>query len=304
MNERHRPRIFTAPKLWDEESMLAADFASVSEVADRPLDTWQHFVLEKAARIMPRPAGVPRPSRPVWSASEVGVLAGRQNGMTALAESRELGGMYVLGENVVHTTVNREAARNAMNRTARIIKSCPHLDRLVETMYWTRGEEEIRLVHGGSIKFRARGSARSIDSARGADLLVIDDAPEIDDFWWMSAVGARPESWRRTAQQVWYLGTAVDRTRHPRGGVFSQIRHRGLTRTDPYLCWIEYSAPDDRHDDGTLRIDPIARYRINQANPSARARYEVIQHLYHLLDLRTYETEFLGIGDWYTPESA
>ncbi|BDB62374.1 hypothetical protein [Rhodococcus sp. RDE2] len=300
MNERHRPRIFTAPPLWDQDSIMAAHLAEVIEVAGRPLDTWQHFALEKGTRIVPRPAGVF--GRSVWSASEVGVLAGRQNGMSVLAEARELGGMYVLGERVVHTTPTRDAASNAMRRTAHIIKSSPMLDSWVDKMYWTRGEEEIRLRSGGSIRFRAR-TERSIEMARAADLLVLDDATDINMYWWINAVACRPDSWYRSARQVWYLGTAVDRKRHPHGLVFSEIRHRGLSATDPRLCWIEYSAPDTRHDDGALRIDPTARYRINQANPSPRVPYEKIQRLHEILDARVYETDFLGIGDWYAIES-
>lgn len=297
---RHMPRIFTAPPSTLDMN-VGAEMAELTELAGRPLDTWQHTVLEKATRVDEAPVIAGSPTHAAawtWSAGEVGLLTAQANGKTTLVEARELAGMYTLHEHIVYTAYNRAAARHRMDCLLQVIQSSPHLSRYVEKINRANGAEGILLKTGGAIRFCARGPA-SIDAAIDADLLVIDDAYHVPDAWAGAAVHGtafrQPTSPRR---QIWYVGTAVDHKVHHQGRVFTKIRNRGLTGTEPDLAWIEYSAPDDRDENGELLVDTTDPAVMARANPSERlpdgwAAKELLQ-----LTPREFEVQHLGIGYW------
>lgn len=297
---RHMPRIFTSPPS-NLDMNVGAEMAELTELAGRPLHTWQHTVLEKATRVdeVPVVAGSPTHAAAwTWSANEVGLLTGRRNGKTTLVEARELAGMYTLHEHIVYTALNGQAARFRMDCLLQVIDSSPHLSRYVEKVNRTRGAEGILLKTGGAIRFCARGPA-SIDAAIDADLLVIDDAYHVPDSWAAGVVHGtafrRPTSRRR---QVWYVGTAVDHKVHPQGRVFTAVRNRGLSGTDTDLCWIEYSAPDTRDENGKLLVGTTDPAVIARANPSERLDLARVARRARVLTPSAYEAEHLAIGNW------
>lgn len=298
---RHMPRIFTSPPS-NIDMNLGADIAEVSETANRSLDTWQYIVLEKASRINTVADEADTVgallSTWTWSAAEVGLLTGRQNGKSYTAEARELAGLYTLRENIVHTAYNLQAARHSMDRMVETIESAPHLARQVQQIHRGRGTEAIVLRNGAEIRYCARGPA-SLDAAIDADLLVLDDADHLPEVWTNAAVHGTP--FRRptsTRRQVWYVGTAVIDDNDPYGHVFTSVRNRGLTGCDPNLCWIEYSAPDTRDEAGDLTIDTSSPAVIARANPSERIDINRLIDMRNTLTDQAYEAEILGIGNW------
>lgn len=298
---RHMPRIFTSPPS-NIDMNLGADIAEVSETANRSLDTWQYTVLEKASRINTRAEEGDTVgallSTWTWSAAEVGLLAGRQNGKSYTVESRELAGLYTLRENIVHTAYNLHAARHAMDRMLETIESAPHLDQQVQQVQRRNGALGIMLRNGAEIRYCTRGPA-NLDAAIDADLLVLDDANHLPEGWTTAAVHGTP--FRRptsTRRQVWYVGVAVSDDNDPHGHVFTAVRNRGLTGADPNLCWIEYSAPDARDEAGDLVVDPVSPAVIARANPSERIDIQRLIGLRNTLAVRFYEAEILGIGNW------
>lgn len=296
---RHSPRIFTSPPSTLDMN-LGSDLAEISEKTGRSLDTWQYVVLEKSSRMdtLAEDGTNPFLAGWTWSASEVGLLTGRQNGKTFTAEARELGGLFSLGEKIVHTNHSLHEARYSMSRLLEAIESSPELDAQVQVVRRRKGEEGILLRNGGVIRYCARRPS-SIDAAIDADLLVIDDAFDIPDEWARAAIHGtpfrRPTSPRR---QVWYLGSAVHQDMHPKGRVFTAVRNRGLTGKDPALCWIEYSVPGRRDWNGNLEQDLSNPSVVARANPSPRIDFDRIDRMRETLRSEVFEVEICGIGTW------
>ncbi|WP_301845899.1 hypothetical protein [Rhodococcus pyridinivorans] len=297
---RHNPRIFTSPPSTLDMN-LGSDLAEISEKAGWSLDTWQHVVLEKSSRMdtLAEDGTNPLLAGWTWSASEVGLLTGGQNGKTFLAESRVLGGLFTLGEQIVYTARTRHEARHTFDRLAATIEQAPELGRAASI---SRTNALITTRNGGLLRFCPRRPA-AIDYAIDADLLVIDDAHDIPDEWARAAIHGtpfrRPRSPRR---QVWYLGSAVHEDRHPNGRVFTAVRNRGLTGKDPGLCWIEYSVPDRRDENGNLEQDLTDPSVVARANPSPRIDVDYFATMQRVYMPEVFESEICGIGTWPTLE--
>lgn len=106
----------------------------------------------------------------------------RQNGKNGVLEGRELYGMTVEGEKILHTAHEVKTARKAFERLLQYFENeqdYPELVEAVKTIRKTNGQEAIILHNGGSIEF----SARSKGAARGftVDIVVCDEAQELTD---------------------------------------------------------------------------------------------------------------------------
>lgn len=296
MTRTARPyaRIYTAPPTPTHAKDEAAPVIDLAEFAGRYLDTWQHLTLEKAMRT----------HRGRWVTPEVGVLTPRQNGKTELAIARELAGLFYFGEKIMHCNQSEDSERVAFERLLELIQSTPDLDREVTKVRRARNAREITTKHGSMI--HCGHSSRSL----GADLVVIDDAHSVSAYntaqlYWTTVGSKNP--------QIWYLGCAVRKVPSRKNVIsdpnaqmqlFTWLRKRGLTGTDPNLCWIEYSAPDDRDQDGQLLIDPRDPVVLRQANPSPRVSIDHLIGSRDLLAPEWFEAECLGIGDWPELEPA
>lgn len=254
----------------------------------RPLDAWQQHAAQRAGlRIDAR-----------WAAHRVGILTPRQNGKTHLAEVRELTGLFAYGENIIHSTPSGTMSSHAFRRMLNLIESSPDLERRLGKVHRSRGSEEIVTRNGNRILY---GMSRPIH----ADLLVIDDAhvtPEVrETSLYPAIVGS-------LNPQIWYLGGAVRKAPARRSSLadpnrlyrlFTRVRRSALEGTDPGLCWIEYSAPDDRDERGQLLVDTSDPAVWRAANPAIdRMNVAHISSLRRELTPETFETEILGIGDW------
>lgn len=281
-----RPRILTRPPLPDSYINDAAIVAAVANHAGRPLDPWQVLVHENA---MLMHGGS-------WVTPRVGLLTPRQNGKTVTAEARELTGLFVYSENIIHAAPTRDMARVAFDRMLELIQSASDLDRQVRKVNRAYGQWEIQTVIGNRIRYWGQPLT--------ADLLVIDDAHTITEDRELALLSSAAGS---INPQIWYLGCAVRKNKTRRNGladpnktmrVFTRLRKQGIAGTEPGLCWVEYSAPDDRDKDGRLLVDTADPAVWRFANPSARLDLTHIQHARELLQPEWFEAEFLGIGDW------
>lgn len=288
MTRTARPyaRIYTAPPTPTHAENEAPVVVDIAERAGRYLDTWQHFVLEKAMRT----------HRGRWVTPEAAVLTPRQNGKTELAIARELAGLFVFGENILHLSSHRDLARNAFDRLLRLIQSTPELDTQIGKVLRAAEHLEIATRSGNKIRYSGRPMA--------ADMLVFDDAHAIDAD---HLINAAPLLTTSANPQIWYLGGAVRKRQHRKNSIgrpnaamrlFTRLRARGLTGTDPNLCWIEYSAADARDQDGQLLIDTRDPVVLRQANPSPRVSIDHLLRSRDLLAPEWFEAECLGIGDW------
>jgi len=194
-----------------------------------------------------------------WAAGEVGIIASRQNGKNGVVEIRELFGLTVLNEWIIHTAHLFKTTRESYDRLLGLIEANPDVAScMVSHVASPASGYEMRFRGGGRISF----IARSRTSGRGltGDLLVFDEAQDLTD----EALGAlMPTISARPGSQAWYLGSAPDLN----SVVFHRVRKRGRRGTDARLAYLEYSAdPDDDLDDRDVwaRANPAYGTRITE----------------------------------------
>lgn len=207
-----------------------------SELAGRcglVLDPWQGSVLS---------AGLSERRDGLWAASDVDVIASRQNGKNGTVEARELYGAVVLGEWIIHTAHLFKTTKESFNRLLSLVEAHPDVkERLTYQVASPASGYEMRFAGGGRVIF----IARSRTSGRGltGDVLVFDEAQDLDD----DAVGALlPTLSSRPNPQSWYLGSAPG----PMSTVWHRRRRAGRAGTPHRRAFFEFSAdPDSELDD-------------------------------------------------------
>lgn len=187
-----------------------------------------------------------------WAASEVGLIASRQNGKNGEVEARELFGLTVLGEWIIHTSHLFTTTRESYDRLLGWIEANPDVrDCLTYAVASPASGYKMRFRGGGRITF----IARSRSSGRGltGDVLVFDEAQELSD----EAQGALlPTISARPGAQAWYLGSAPD----VGSTVLHRIRRRGRAGLETRLAYREHSADPECDPD-----DPAAHALANPA---------------------------------------
>jgi hypothetical protein len=172
-----------------------------------------------------------------WAAAEVGLIASRQNGKNGEVEARELYGLAVLNEWIIHTSHLFKTTRESYDRLLTLIHANPDVrDCLTHNVASPASGYEMRFRGGGRITF----IARSRSSGRGltGDLLIFDEAQDLHD----DAQGALlPTISARPGAQAWYLGSAPDIG----STVFHRIRKRGRRGEETRLAYFEHSADPD-----------------------------------------------------------
>ena len=202
------------------------DAAALAESCGLVCDGWQRRLLVDA--MGERADGL-------WAADEVVCICSRQNGKNVAVEVRELYGVTVLHENIIHTAHLFKTTRESFDRLAGMVEANPKVRDLMTKSLASQGVGwEMRFRGGGRIQF----IARSRTSGRGlsGDLLVFDEFQEMNDDAQgalMPVVSARPNP------QVWYLGSAPG----PASLVAHRLRRRGRQGGEGRLAYFEYSAP-------------------------------------------------------------
>jgi hypothetical protein len=274
------------------------------------LDDWQAWGLTRSM-------GTREDGR--WAAFEVCWICARQNGKNAVLEARQLGGLYVIGEELqIHTAHEFKACSEHFRRIETIIRGSPELLRKVKRngIRTSHGEEAIELLATPTLIFGARGTqvrrsvaprlrflARSRGSGRAftAEAVYYDEAmllaqEDVDAS--MPTMSAVPNP------QMWFTGSAG----FPDSTQLSSVRDRGIAGTDPTLLFVEWSCefcpdlcPDKRsprcrfgHD---RRDDPKSWAR---ANPGLNIRIseEHVGREFIKMAATGFDRERLGIGDW------
>ena len=206
-----------------------------------PPDPWQQTVLD---------CWLGRDEHDMFTATTCGLGVPRQNGKNAVVEIRELYGIAVNGERILHTAHEVRTARKAFLRLASYFEQpdvYPELAEMAVQIRRTNGQEAIVLSNGGQIEF----SARSRGAARGftADVVVFDEAQELTDEQLealMYTLAAAPNGNR----QMVYLGTPPPPGSS--GEVFRRIRKSVVGgEKPPKTAWHEWSVekmPDSDDD--------------------------------------------------------
>jgi phage terminase large subunit-like protein len=158
------PRVRNLPPFATSAGREAAELAAG---AGLHLDPWQAWVLEQA--LGERADGK-------WSAFEVALVVGRQNGKGAILEARELFGLFLAGERLILAFSAHEfkTAAEAFRRVLELVQNTPDLERRVMQVRTSHGDEGIKLKNGARLRF----VARSTGSGRGfsGDCIILDEA--------------------------------------------------------------------------------------------------------------------------------
>jgi hypothetical protein len=250
------PRGSETPRIWSYPPSVAssgdeiADFCAENGLTLLP---WQRLVLRTA--MGERADGQ-------WSASEVGLVVSRQNGKGSVLEARELGGMFLLGERIIHTAQQFRTATDGFARILSLIEGSPDLDSRVKRKLNSPIEKSIELKNGAKIMFIARGP----NAGRGlskTDVLVFDEAYDLNEAERSALV---PTMTASQNPQVWYTSSAG----LPHSVILSEVRQRGIDGW-PTLAYMEWSVPQPER--GDPLPDPNDLANIAMANPSLGTKF-------------------------------
>lgn len=179
-----------------------------------------------------------------WAASTVGLICSRQNGKNDEVNARELFGLTVLEERIIHSAHRFKTALESFDRLYELVHANVEVADFETVVYRSPASGyEMRFRNGARIVFLARSGSSGRGFA-GFDLLVFDESQDLTD----DAQGAmKPTISARPNAQTWYLGSA------PGLGstVLHRIRKQGRAGTETRLAYREHSAdpecdPDDR----------------------------------------------------------
>jgi len=231
----------------DRVGSAAPEFIALAEACGVRLDGWQQDVLDD---------GLAERADGSWAASEVDLIASRQNGKNGVLEVRELGGVVLLNEWVIHTAHLFKTTMESFDRLYSLVEANLDVKEfLTQKVASPASGYSMRFRGGGRISF----IARSRSSGRGltGDLLVFDESQDLND----DAQGALlPTVSARPGAQVWYTGSA------PGVGsvVWHRTRKRGRSGEPGRFAYFEYSA------DPEADLDDRAAWA--QANPAFGVR--------------------------------
>jgi hypothetical protein len=337
-----RPRFFTAPPRHTERVVTcracgvgAEDYPPNTGCGDQQaldvlgwardaagyeLDPWQDWFLTQALGTLPDAT---------WAATDIGLIISRQNGKGTVLEVRELGGLFVLGEELlIHTAHEFKTAAEHFRRVKAVFDDHPALRKRVKRISGSHGEEAIELFPQPTLIFgpgrkqitkrvagRLRFLARSKGSGLGfsCDCLVYDEAMILSED---QVAASLPTMSARANPQIWFTGSAGREDSFQ----FAAIRNR-LVKDTRDLCAAEWSV--NPHNDGCRRDETAGRETNRfivcdkhddrdvpeswaKANPGYG--YRISEKFTRDTELRNmtahiFDRERLGVGDWPQPEA-
>lgn len=195
-----------------------------------PLDPWQRTVLD---------CWLGRDETGQYSVTSAGLACPRQNGKNGCLEGRELFGLSVKAERILHTAHQTATVKKSFRRLESIFtdRRHPELCAIVKDIRYTNGEEAIYFSNGGGIEYstRTRQRARGFD---GVSLVVFDEAQELTDDQ-VDAIMATLAASTTGTRQLIYTGTPP----YPGapGTVFRRRRASCLEDPGAHDAWHEWS---------------------------------------------------------------
>lgn len=223
---KQKPRIRFAPAYKYSDG---ADASELVKAYGYELDPWQKDVIKD---------WLGRDERDKYTSTTCGLSVPRQNGKNTLLEVRELYGLAINGEKMIHTAHQVNTARETFLRLKKLFDADVNEDlaKLVKTIRSGNGMEEIELKNGGRIKFSSRSNVSNLGFS--VDVVVFDEAQAITDEQIsviMPIISASPNDNR----QMIYTGTPP--TVSMNGEVFARIRQSAIEKTNSKLTWYEWS---------------------------------------------------------------
>lgn len=248
------PRIQVEPKRVCTDG---EDAATLMDAYGDTLDPWQKTVVD---------CWLGKDENGGYSVTSAGLSVPRQNGKNVCLEARELYGMLINGEKILHTAHLLKTAKKSFQRLVRIFtdERHPEIVKEVASIRYTNGEEGIELRNGGRIEY----SARSRRAARGFDgisLVVFDEAQELTDDQLEALLPTLSASDTGTRQLIFtgtppYPGTP--------GEVFRRRRKICIDSPGQHDAWHEWSVTAKGIED--ISLDDVSLWYMT--NPALGVR--------------------------------
>ena len=281
------PRIRIEP---DRKGTDGKGAAMLMQAYGVTLDEWQRLVLD---------CWLGTDEYGDYTVTSAGLSVPRQNGKNIIVEARELYGLVVNGERILHTAHQLRTAKKSFRRLCNVFtdKTHPEIVKAVKQIRYGIGEESIELNNGGMIEF----TARSRQAARGYDgisLVVYDEAQELTDEQ-AEAIMAVLSASATGIRQLIYIGTPPYIGCN--GEVFRRFRQNCLitagNSTGLKNSWHEWSVAAEN----ISEIDIKSKRIWYQCNPSLgyRLTEEFTQEEANVLDAAGFCRERLGF--WAKP---
>lgn len=269
---QQKPRYLSVPRHVTTAGPQAVELV---KIAGRELLPWQANIMNGA---------LGRKSDGSWSAPEVLVAVGRQNGKGDVLMARELFGLFILGEKlIIHSAHEVKTANEAFRRILGVIKECPFMWDQVARVDHSKGEEGIELKSGARLRFMAR--TKSAARGFGAPCLILDEAFALTDEH-MAAIA--PTMLAQKDPQIWFASS--------HGMVYSTVLARMVKRgraKSSGLAAYDWSVDLDNFD-----LNDRAQWF--ETNPSLGhlIKIETLETLRGLLGDDEFTRECLGVGQY------
>lgn len=240
----------------------------------------------------------------VWACREFGLVVSRQNGKGEVIQARELAGLFLFGERIVHSAHEFATSLDAFRRLKDVIESSAILMARMKRnrnrgMTEANGKQSIELESGARLDYRARhkgGAGRGLTG----DLIVFDEAMYLPE----SVLGAiAPLISSRAKAQILYAGSAVDQAVHDEGHVFARVRRRAQAGDARALGYLEWGSGLSLPEAVTRSDDEDVWAAANPSYPGLIGRDAILTER-DAMDPRSFAVERLGVGDWPEPDDA
>lgn len=267
-------------------STLGDDAIDLAELAGLRLLPWQELIIRASlGETNDVRSGFDGREFSPWAASSVCLITPRQNGKNYCVYVRELAGLFLLGERIIHTAHEFATADDAWKELKGIIEGCDLDDECMHPHLHGGAEVSIRHKNGGFVRYRARGNG-SMRGITRINMVVADEAFALDD----RQVGSfKPIMQAADRRQLWLTSSAG----FDSSEVLSKFRQQGIDGSNPRLLFAEWSCAEGS--------DPGDRDNWKIANPSLGvegiAPLDAIEDDYHTMSVQEFAREHLGMWD-------
>ena len=158
-------------------SSLGDDAVDLAELAGLKLLPWQETIVRASLG-----EGIDSNGEldGMAAASNVCLITPRQNGKNFCVYVRELAGLFLLNERIIHTAHEFATADDAWKEMKSIVEGCDLDDECLHPHLHGGAEVSIRHKNGGFIRYRARGNG-SMRGITKINLVIADEAFALDD---------------------------------------------------------------------------------------------------------------------------
>lgn len=259
-----------------ESSNASPEVIALAASAGLILDPWQALALD---------AMLGETEDGNWAATQAGLIVARQNGKGSIIEVRELAGLLLFGETIIHTAHLTRTSSDAFERLVRLMDT-PDIMRHVLQVRRANGEQAVKMRSGAECKF----IARTPSSGRGlhADLLIYDEAfliPQPHLASLQATLSARgPGEMEGVA---WFTSSPPIYEYLEGSQAIRGLRRTALSDRPGPTAWVEYGCE--------LGCDLDDEDNWRRANPSPRISVGAIRNERAIMSDESFSVERLGV---------